>query len=296
MKNLQIVGDLMCHQSMLDLIASGKQIDCLDNVKLDAKYRLGNFETTISDDDEFTTYPKFKSPVQFAEYIASKFNILSVANNHINDYGANGFNKTIDVLKNLGVAVIGTADNTHVVLDDINTVIYACVDSRFKSLDNADYVNKLNYPDIAKLAKLHNDKKFIVYVHAGYEYDIEAKASHVQMIQSIMQLNNNISVIANHSHVLQDVSSTKFNNYAVESLGNFVASQHESKSALTKLATMLEFDDNFDITIQMFFNTNDKLYNLHNFKSSTLQESLKYHKCLKYAHAFYVKHDYSLQQ
>ena len=91
-------------------------------------------------------------------------------------------------------------------------------------------------------------------------------------------------------------TSTSFNNYAVESLGNFVASQHESKSALTKLSTMLEFDDSFDITVQMFFNTNDKLYNLHNFKSSTLQESLKYHKCLKYANAFYVKHDYSLQQ
>ncbi|RYF82287.1 MAG: CapA family protein, partial [Chitinophagaceae bacterium] len=123
------VGDVMLGTSYpagylpLD---DGKNILSIVEKKLQsADITFGNHEGTLFDGEGT---PKqcanpalcfaFKSPERYAQYLKrAGFDLMSVANNHSGDFGAEARERTMQVLQNVGIASSGTTQKPFVVLE-----------------------------------------------------------------------------------------------------------------------------------------------------------------------------------
>jgi hypothetical protein len=90
-----------------------------------ADLTFGNYEGTLF---EGTGVPKkcvdstkcfaFKSPERYAAYLKTAgFSVMSVANNHSGDFGAEARERTIDVLRQTGIAACGTEKMPYAIIE-----------------------------------------------------------------------------------------------------------------------------------------------------------------------------------
>ena len=115
------VGDLMCHLKNLKAgydrqtgtFDFARFFDLVEPYITIADYAVGNLETTLAEGDsleDFSGFPLFKTPDEFAEALANAgFDLLTTANNHMLDNGFTGLSRTLDVLDELGVDHTGSA-------------------------------------------------------------------------------------------------------------------------------------------------------------------------------------------
>ncbi|MCP5062492.1 MAG: CapA family protein, partial [Ignavibacteriae bacterium] len=71
---------------------------------------FGNLETILAGNTKrYSGYPFFNTPNELAEALKfAGFDFLFTANNHANDRGQNGVDRTIDVLKKVNIVPVGT--------------------------------------------------------------------------------------------------------------------------------------------------------------------------------------------
>ena len=112
-------GDLLMH---LPVINSGLQSDgsydfsevfqYLAPYASAADYAVINLETTLCGTNNgyaYSGYPKFNCPDGIVDSAAAAgFDMLLTANNHCNDTGATGFDRTLRVIAEKGLASLGT--------------------------------------------------------------------------------------------------------------------------------------------------------------------------------------------
>ena len=76
-----------------------------------ADYAIGTLETNFTNND-YSGYKKYNSPISFLSAIKNTgIDLVSVAHNHILDYGQEGFEQTIDAIKEKGISITGIANN-----------------------------------------------------------------------------------------------------------------------------------------------------------------------------------------
>jgi poly-gamma-glutamate capsule biosynthesis protein CapA/YwtB (metallophosphatase superfamily) len=109
----------------------------------------------------------FRQPVTYANYFKeSGFDLLSIANNHINDFGAEGINSTESTLSEMGLAFAGTPDHPKTIIERDGLKI------GFTAF--APHSGCLSFHDLPAAVKLVKELKkecaiVIVSFHAGAE-------------------------------------------------------------------------------------------------------------------------------
>lgn len=202
-----------------------------------------NLETTVGSggepvDKDFV----FQSPPEAATSLSKAgIDIVSLANNHVFDYGPDGLLNTIDIVGGEGVATVGAgrdqAEATQVIVLEVGGLRVAFLayvntppdsgsgfdlEATAKATDTTPGVNWLDVdriPNDVELAKTVSDV-VVVSIHTGFEYqevlsDIQTQAAHAA-IDAGASL-----VIGEHPHVLQRIET--YNGALIlYSLGNFV--------------------------------------------------------------------------
>jgi len=210
---------------------------------------FGNLETVVisgrmikSGEMIFRTDPKAAEGLKFAG-----FNILSLANNHIMNFGKAGLESSIKILDENNILHIGAGLN--------NEDIYQPGTKNIKGTKFAFFAFTYNFDqrksfgevygaanmEIEKMkeiigkAKLENDI-VIVSMHAGTEYAISPNKQQKEFAESAIDAGADL-VIGHHPHIVQTVEKYK-DKYIIYSLGNFVFDQMWSDE--TRLGAMAE--------------------------------------------------------
>lgn len=111
-------------------------------------------------------------------FVAAKWNVLNLANNHSFDHGASGLRETIDTIKGEGLSVVGAGLNIKDAqtpfikeINDERVVIYSMAEQEFSIGDeNTPGANPLDLINFVEAIRLHKqDGIFIVLLHGGKE-------------------------------------------------------------------------------------------------------------------------------
>ena len=271
-------GDLLMHKKVIN---SGKQEDGSYDFESifryiapytgKADYAVANLETTLCGTDKGFAYsgnPKFNCPDALVDSARDAgFDMLLTANNHSMDTTIVGYKRTLEVVREKGLATLGTyltADEQKWTMLDINGikigVMCFCYSDGFAPNGNP-VLNYNEVPEPGLLSYFTYDKlpefyaqvqtyldemkaagveATLVYMHWGEEYKLSANKDQQAMAQKLCDMGVD-AIVGSHPHVLEPVDllqSTTDPNHAtvvLYSLGNAVSNQR--KEEMTTLTT-----------------------------------------------------------
>lgn len=191
----------------------------VSNIFANDDYTLVNLETTFTDAEakapkDGEIFYNFKGPKEYVN-ILTKGSIegVTIANNHIYDYGKQGITDTVNVLKENNVDICGEG---YKILRDIQGVKFG-----FLGYTGWGYSKDLKEKiksDISELRK-HGAQIIIPYFHWGIERSYEPYD--VQQNLARFSIDNGAdAVIGSHPHVIQSMENYK-GKLIVYSMGNF---------------------------------------------------------------------------
>lgn len=248
--SIRCTGDIMAHKPQLSAAydaASGSY-----SFEEDYRYikpyiegadlALTNVETTFPGDGNYKGYPIFNSPDSLASAIASAgYDVAFTANNHMMDTGLKGALRTMDVLREQGLTVVGArreGENRSAVVDvkgvKVGIVAYtyetsgangsrsinggylpaealALVNSFRCSSGLAYAVDEDRAAIAAEISWCRQSGADIViaYFHWGNEYQRQYTESQEKMARFAADAGADI-IFASHPHVLQGIGSFEY--------------------------------------------------------------------------------------
>lgn len=191
--------------------------------------RAANLEGPISDqpinDDISSNNLSFNFPPESLDALKYlKFNVLSLSNNHSQNAGISGLNKTIQTLTANGIKPIGSQtsfDDSNIVHIDTGAVKVAIIAANM--LENIDESKIVEAVKAQKAAG-----NFVIFFpHWGNEYSQTHSRPQADLAHKLIDEGADL-IIGSHPHVIQDSEIYK-NKLIVYSLGNFVFDQTFSK-------------------------------------------------------------------
>lgn len=218
---LLFVGDVMLARSVGDTMAAKNDwtwpFARIASTTRAADVAFANLETTISTRGApsgcgycFRADPRVTEGLRYAG-----FDALSVANNHIHDYGPDAFADTL--------AAISSSSMSPVIGDE--PVIKTVRDTRIAYLAFAEPFNETRI--VADITRVHTQTDvLIVSFHAGTEYELMHNATQERVYRAAVDAGADL-VIGTHPHVVQDVEQYR-GKWILYSLGNFVFDQNWS--------------------------------------------------------------------
>lgn len=209
---------------------------------------MGNLESIIAGNDiGLSSFPKFNGPVEIGYTLKELgFDIVTLANNHVLDRGAEGLIKSISNLKEIGLEYDGAFesedDQKRLRIRNINGLkvcflSYTITTNGIKIPDNKHYlVNSLKQKSLLKLTKEMRALKskdivdvIIFSIHFGSEYHMYPTSKQKEMCASLADAGADV-IIGHHPHVLQPpqwIESSRGNKtFVAYSLGNFFTGQN----------------------------------------------------------------------
>jgi AmmeMemoRadiSam system protein B len=216
---------------------------------------VGNLETPISNRGESSgnLYSFRAEPRVVIGLKNAGFSVLSLANNHIFDYGKEALVDTLHHLKKAGIDYVGVGMNfseAHQgVTKEINGTEIAFLSYTNLLLKNA--AAKKNSPGISYLdpeqmvsdivrAKKNADL-VIVSFHFGQEYQTKHSLLQEQIAKKAIEAGACL-VVGHHPHVVQEIEKYR-NGYIAYSLGNFVFDQNFSPETRVGLVLKVEIQN-----------------------------------------------------
>lgn len=269
-------GDLMLHLPIIRSAKSGKTYDFssifqyLNRYINQADYAVVNLETTLSGTDglEYTGYPKFNSPDAITTAVKDVgFDMMLTGNNHCYDYGTPGLKRTLQTIKDAGLAPLGTTesnDEPKFAVKDVDGIKIGMICYTYGEIgDKADRpsVNGLptdsaaagliNVFDYNKLDAFYSDMKsqiasmeamgaetVVLFIHWGEEYTTKSNEKQAAIAQKMCDLGVDV-IVGGHPHVVQPMellSSTTDSDHktiCLYSTGNFLSNQRATNISLT---------------------------------------------------------------
>lgn len=244
-KTLVFVGDIMLSRQI------GKIMTTEDDWRFPFQYVrdflrnadlvFGNLEGPISGrgKNQGSIYSFNADPYAVQGLADANFKVVSVANNHILDYGPQAFLDTLAVLKVAGIDPVGggvdyESAHTPVIetLGDTKIAFLGYTNLLPQRVGTKDASPAVAYPDEETVkhdiiaAKRHADI-VVVSFHWGEEYHTAHNAWQERMAHAAIDAGASL-VIGHHPHVVQEVESYN-GGYIAYSLGNFVFDQNFSE-------------------------------------------------------------------
>lgn len=249
---LAFVGDVMGHQPQIDAAYNPQTQtynydNCFRHIApylQSVDFALANLEVTLGG-PPYSGYPQFSSPDALPEGVfKAGFDFLITANNHSQDRGRFGVERTIHVLDSLHIPHTGTFVDTlqrqklypHIVT--VKGVKLAILNYTYGTnglvVEHPNVVNMIDTAvmrlDLLK-ARSMNPDFIITTLHWGNEYQ-RTESAEQQRIAQFLTDHGTDAVIGSHPHVVQPIkylytadSSKKVP--VVYSLGNFISNQRD---------------------------------------------------------------------
>ncbi len=173
------------------------------------------------------------------------FDVLSIANNHIFDYGSDALIDTIQILEGSGIEPVGgglnyrlahepvikTADGVKVAYLAYTSLIPAALGSK-EAVPAIAFLDLETAVSDVRAAKVLSDI-VIVSVHWGDEYQKFSNEKEQEIGRALIDSGASL-VVGHHPHVVQEIE--KYNGgFIAYSLGNFVFDQNFSKETMESI-------------------------------------------------------------
>jgi len=204
-----------------------------------------NVKSTIYQED---TLLQFNCPSTYLPELAKWFNIVSLANNHTDNQGADGFTATKKELDKNNIQYFGGPD-PYVVEDACETV---SMPVKIKLDDNSaksgslpfamcGYDGVFKIPSEDSLAQIKTYSKYlptIIYPHMGAEYQTTADQLRTNLYRKMIDYGAD-AVLGNHPHWTQNSEAYK-GKLIVYSMGNFIFDQQDTKEVTRSAVITLD--------------------------------------------------------
>jgi hypothetical protein len=285
---ISFVGDISLQGLDQDKINLDQNVK---NIFLNSDLTIGNLENPITTSDLKTdkTFVQLRTEGTSIKLL-KKFNLLSLCNNHMFDYGIEGYTDTINFLDRNNILHFGAGLNKCNAQEPLKVEINAKNKVAFISgtrwnnatISNYGTAPYNGYKNIIK--KLKQDNFFVIYYpHWGYEY-IKTPPPDVRRHAHAMIDNGVDLIVGSHPHVLQGFEIYK-QKYIFFSLGNFIfknsiientASKENYSKCRTSAILQISINDDktYDYKITPTSFNDDEIYTLNNQDSKTVTEYL----------------------
>jgi poly-gamma-glutamate synthesis protein (capsule biosynthesis protein) len=218
---------------------------------------FGNLETPIIAGQEVkTSETVFRSDPEVAGALKrAGFSVLSFANNHAMNFGAEGIESTFKYLDNVGIKYVGAGNSEeeayapkYLEINGIKFGFLAFTDVDVLPSDSSIYdvrpgVAVMNVGRSIKAvreAKAHSDI-VIVSMHSGTEYTDIPNLRQTTFAHAMIDEGADL-IIGHHPHWVQSIEQYN-GKYIFYSLGNFIFDQMWSKKTREGLAIKINFDN-----------------------------------------------------
>ena len=257
MVTIAAVGDLMMSSWIIDYVNEmgvDYPFDSTRTILASADIAIANLEAPLTAEGERFEDKKytFKVPPHFVEGIAGAgFDVVTMANNHIVDYGCQGVMSTIDILNGAGIKSCGAGENRRQACSptfiDVNNVRIAFVGFSMTFPDEfwatADTCGTC-YPTEDLLARVISECErqadfTVASFHWGAEKHTEPRQYQINFGRRAIDFGADL-VLGHHPHVLQGLELYK-NKLIAYSLGNYVFASY-SNVARTSLILKTKID------------------------------------------------------
>lgn len=275
---VSVMGDIMGHKAMLTAAYNPTEKTYnFDNIfpyiqkyVSASDYAVANLETTLRGTEnggKYQGYPTFNTPDTIADAVKKAgFDMLLTANNHSNDTGLTGMNRTLEVLNSKGLDHIGTmleAGEKKYIVKDVNGIKIGMMcytyetngaNSKTKYLngtamksDAAELINSFNYERLddfyteltANITAMKGEgaEEIMLFIHWGTEYKTAPNKYQQQIAQKVCDLGVDV-IVGGHPHVIQPIdlltssSDSSHKTLCIYSTGNAVSNQRRSASTL----------------------------------------------------------------
>lgn len=180
-----------------------------------------NLETVISDkkinaSDKAICFRASTDGINRFKYDIEKRLICNIANNHVEDYGLEGFKSTLEILNVNSIAHVG--EKNKIVYGQDNNVKYAILGACENS--TSDEMCTLNLELINTISEVSKEVDIcILHIHWGRELSIGVSSNQIKWAHDLIDAGCDI-IIGHHPHVLQGIENYK-EGLIFYSLGNF---------------------------------------------------------------------------
>ena len=241
--HLAAVGDVMLDRTLGEAVLAGDvgyPFAQVEGALSTADLTIGNLESALGDlgTPENKGYT-FRAPKETAETLSlAGFDLLSLANNHAMDFGAEGLMQAIRLLEARGINTVGAgADDAAAhrpVIFEMNGVklaflAYVDVPVEFRGFDARTWIAGENYAGVAwaEPARIRTDVTdalsqadlVVVILHSGYENVIQPSPPQLAAARAAIEGGAKL-VIGHHAHVLQPIELIR-DGVIAYGLGNF---------------------------------------------------------------------------
>jgi len=247
--SFKVVGDLMLGHSFSTYWKKGiglkfKQNEYFKGLPpaLEEGILFGNLECIPMSDSDFFKKPMATNINVFPFLKKMGFKVLSLANNHILDYGFHDVDMLSDSMVKSGIAHSGFGDSA-----DIPTVVKVKNISigflSFCLIQDPGSNNVKDEAEILRLIRLNKDKQDFLFVsiHWGSEFMSFPSKSQCVFAEKIIDAGAD-GIIGHHPHILQHISWYK-GKPIIFSLGNFISDMYEGLSRIGGLFEFVIIDD-----------------------------------------------------
>lgn len=217
---LLFAGDTMLARSVGDMMAANSNwiwpFAHIASVTRAADLAFANLETTISTrgSPSGCTYCFRADPRVTQGLLYAGFDVLSVANNHVHDYGPDAYADTLAYVSDAAMSPVSG-----------EPIIKTVHGTRIAYLAYAYPFDEARIMAAIPLAKAQADV-LVVSMHSGTEYDPIYNAAQERVYRAVVDEGADL-VIGTHPHVVQDVEQYH-DAWIAYSLGNFVFDQNFS--------------------------------------------------------------------
>jgi gamma-polyglutamate biosynthesis protein CapA len=214
---------------------------CISDFLRDSDMVVGNLEGPITENSSVSMFTEpggdrnftFTFPTDTAKLLAkNNIKLVSLGNNHINNFGESGITSTKKFLSEAGVEYFGLPSNRESLVDE--------EEINGNKISFVNYNEFENIPADEVIEKIKEEKSkgqiVIVYAHWGDEY--VAPPQRVKNIAKKFAESGANFIIGSHPHVV--LENEMINNTKVYySLGNFIFDQYFDKEVSTGLVLEL---------------------------------------------------------
>lgn len=224
---LVVVGDLMLGRRVNQRIVERGDFSWpfkkIRHILEGADITLANLEAPLMDDCQFSNEGfRFCADKRNAQGLADAgIDLVSLANNHAEDFDERGINETILALEDVGMASVGLGKPVFMRKDDITFAFLSFNDVRVNEqafLSNAT-------EDLIKesVASVQESDVIVVMFHWGDQYMKEPNARQRALAHLAINYGAQL-VVGSHPHSVQSIEKYK-EGLIVYSLGNFIADE-----------------------------------------------------------------------
>lgn len=257
-----IIGaDIFVTESNLRLFESGNIEELvgsdLNKILRNADFRIFNLEGPITESNSPIEKcgPNLKMPANVINGIAAlNPSLLTLANNHIMDYGKTGYEDTVKLLSSRGINYVGTGDNIATLKksycfekDDIKIGVYSCAEHEFSIAKN-NYPGANPYDPLNTFDDILNLKQqcdFVVVLYHGGKECYRYPSPELQRCFRKMADKGADLVVAQHTHCVGCKEEFK-NSTLIYGQGNFIFDDGDDEYWNSGLLINLEINKNFE--------------------------------------------------